>query len=283
MKTLLRSETKEVQIDTEGPIVIIGEKINPTGHKKLATAYKEGDFDYVKLLASRQIAAGADVLDVNVGVPGIDEAALLPEVVKIVASEVEAPICLDSADPDTLAAALPQTPGKPLINSVNGEEATLNTLLPIVKDHNAAVIGLTMDDEGIPNDAETRLAIAGKILERAAKVGIPIEDVVIDPLAMAVGADSNAAVVTLRAIELIRGEFGVNINLGASNISFGLPERHNINEAFLALAASAGATCVITDPMKHTLALRAIDLLLGRDAYSARYIGHYRARTKESD
>ena len=283
MKTLLRSKTKEVQIDTQGPIVIIGEKLNPTGHKKLATAYKEGDFDYVKLLASRQIAAGADVLDVNVGMPGIDEAALLPEVVKIVASEVEAPICLDSADPDTLAAALPLTPGKPLINSVNGEEASLNTLLPIVKDHNAAVIGLVMDDDGIPNDAEVRLAIAGKILERAARVGIPIEDVVIDPLVMAVGADSNAAVVTLRAIELIRGEFGVNINLGASNVSFGLPERHKINEAFLALAASAGATCVITDPTKHALALRAIDLLLGHDEYSARYIRHYRALSKGSE
>ena len=237
MKTLLRSETKEIHLDTEGPIVIIGEKINPTGHKKLATAYKDGDFKYVRALASRQIAAGADVLDINVGLPGMDEAAMLPEVVKIVASEVEAPLCLDSANPDVLAAALPLTPGKPLINSVNGEEASLNSLLPIVKDHNAAVIGLTMDDEGIPNDAETRLAIAGKILERAAKLGIPIEDVVIDPLVMAVGADSHAAVVTIRAIQLIRQEFGVNINLGASNVSFGLPERQTINEAFLALAA----------------------------------------------
>lgn len=283
MKTFLRSETKEVQIDTEGPIVIIGEKINPTGHKKLATAYKGGDFEYVKTLASRQVAAGTDVLDVNVGVPGMDEVALLPEVVKIVASEVEAPICLDSANPDALAAALPQTPGKPLINSVNGEEASLNSLLPIVKDHNAAVIGLTMDDDGIPNDAETRLAIAGKILERAAKVGIPTEDVVIDPLVMAVAADSNAAVVTLRAIDLIRREFGVNINLGASNVSFGLPERYKLNEVFLAMAASAGATCVITDPMKHTLTIRAIDLLLGRDEYATRYIGHYRALARGSD
>ncbi|HEY45125.1 MAG TPA: dihydropteroate synthase [Anaerolineae bacterium] len=283
MKTLLRSETKEIHLDTEGPIVIIGEKINPTGHKKLATAYKDGDFKYVRALASRQIAAGADVLDINVGVPGMDEVAMLPEVVKIVASEVEAPLCLDSANPDVLAAALPLTPGKPLINSVNGEEASLNSLLPIVKDHNAAVIGLTMDDEGIPNDAETRLAIAGKILERAAKLGIPIEDVVIDPLVMAVGADSHAAVVTIRAIQLIRQEFGVNINLGASNVSFGLPERQTINEAFLALAVSAGATCVITDPMKHTLTIRAIDMLLGRDEYATRYIGHYRALAKGSN
>jgi 5-methyltetrahydrofolate--homocysteine methyltransferase len=283
MKTLLSSATKEVQIDTDGPIVIIGEKLNPTGHKKLATAYKESNLEYVKQLASKQVAAGADVLDVNVGVPGMDEAAMLPKVVEIVASVVDVPICLDSADPETLAAALPLTPGKPLINSVNGEEALLKRLLPIVKDHNAAVIGLVMDDDGIPNDAETRLAIAGKILERAAKTGIPVEDVVIDPLVMAVGADSNAALVTLRAIELIRGEFGVNINLGASNVSFGLPERHKLNEAFLALAVGAGATCVITDPMKHGLALRAIDLLLGRDAYSARYIRHYRALSKGSD
>jgi 5-methyltetrahydrofolate--homocysteine methyltransferase len=283
MKTFLRSETKEVQIDTEGPIVIIGEKINPTGHKKLAAAYKGGDYAYVKTLASKQIAAGADVLDVNVGVPGMDEVALLPEVVRVISSDVDAPICLDSANPDALAAALSQTPGKPLINSVNGEEACLNTLLPIVKDHNAAVIGLTMDDDGIPNDAETRLAIAGKILERAAKVGIPVEDVVIDPLVMTVGADSNAAVITIRTIRLIRQEFGVNINLGASNVSFGLPERHRINEAFLALAASAGATCVLTDPMKHTLTIRAIDMLLGRDEYATRYIGHYRALAKGSN
>jgi 5-methyltetrahydrofolate--homocysteine methyltransferase len=281
MDTVLKSETKEVRISTKGPIVIIGEKINPTGHKKLAAAYEEGNMAYVKQLAQRQVAAGADVLDVNVGVPGLDEVKWLPRVVQAVVSEVDAPICLDSANPNALAAALEFTPGRPLINSVNGEEASLSAMLPVVKEYNAAVIGLTMDDDGIPNDPETRVAIAGKILERAAKVGIPADDLVIDPLVLTVGADSHAGEVTLRTIEKVRKEFGVNINLGASNVSFGLPERHTLNEAFLALAAGVGANCVITDPMKHSLTIRAIDLLMGRDAYGARYIGHYRTLKKE--
>jgi 5-methyltetrahydrofolate--homocysteine methyltransferase len=281
MDTVLKSETKEVKISTEGPIIIIGEKINPTGHKKLAAAYKEGNMEYIKQLAQHQVAAGADVLDVNVGVPGMDEVELLPKVVQVVVSVVEAPICLDSADTDALEAALEDTPGRPLINSVNGEEASLNAVLPIVKEYNAAVIGLTMGDDGIPNDPDTRVAIAGKILERAAKVGISAEDVVIDPLVLTVGADSRAGEVTLHTIEKVRKEFGVNINLGASNVSFGLPERHTLNEAYLALAAGVGANCMITDPMKHSLTIRAIDLLLGRDAYSARYIGHYRTFKKE--
>ena len=197
------------------------------------------------------------------GVPGEDEVALLPEVVKTVASAVDVPLCLDSANPEAIAAALAVCPGKPLVNSVNGEEVSLNTVLPIVKEYGAAVIGLTMDDNGIPNDPETRTAIAGKILERAAKIGIPSEDVVIDPLVLTIGADQMAGVVTLMSIELIRQEFGVNINLGASNVSFGLPDRHTINQAFLAIAAKAGASCVITDPVKLGRIIRAADLLLG--------------------
>lgn len=281
METVLKSDSKEVTISPEGPIIIIGEKINPTGRKKLAAAFKEGILEYVKRLAERQVEAGADILDVNVGVPGLDEVEMLPKVVQFVASVVDVPICLDSANNVALTAALEVTPGKPLINSVNGEEASLQALLPIVKDRGAAVIGLTMDEDGIPSDPETRVAIAGNILERAAKIGIPAEDVVIDPLVLTVGADSKAGAVTLRTIALVRKEFGVNINLGASNVSFGLPERNTINEAFLALAAHAGANCVITDPMKHSLTIRAIDLLMGRDAYGARYIGHYRTLEKE--
>jgi 5-methyltetrahydrofolate--homocysteine methyltransferase len=283
MDTILKSQSKEVKISPDGPIVIIGEKINPTGRKKLAAALLEGDFDRVKKLATKQVAAGADLLDINVGVPDLDEVSVLPRVVEAVLSEVDVPLCLDSANAKALAAALEVVPGKPLINSVNGEERSLSSLLPVIKDYGAAVIGLTMDDDGIPNDTETRVAIAGKILERAAKAGIPAEDVVIDPLVLTVGTDSNAGTVTLRTIELIRREFGVNINLGASNVSFGLPERGVINEAFLALAAGAGANCVITDPMKHTLAIRAVDLLLGRDAYAGRYIKHFRSLAKEVD
>jgi 5-methyltetrahydrofolate--homocysteine methyltransferase len=281
MSTILKSDTQELILRVGGPIVIIGEKINPTGRKKLAAAYQAGDREYVAQLATRQVAAGADVLDINVGVPGLDEVALLPEIVSLVAQTVDVPLCLDSASADALAAAVAVAPGKPLINSVNGEEASLNAILPIVADRGAAVIALTMDDDGIPHDAQERVAIAGKIIERAAQTGIPVDDIVIDPLVLTVGADSKAATVTLRTIELVQEEFGVNINLGASNVSFGLPERRTINEAFLALAASAGANCVITDPMKHTLTIRAIDLLLGRDDYGSRYIGHYRTLTKD--
>ena len=277
----MKSSSQELKLSADGPIVIIGEKINPTGRKKLAAAYQAGDMAYVAELATRQVEAGADVLDINVGVPGLDEVALLPEVVRLVAQTVDIPLCLDSPNPDALAASVGVAPGKPLINSVNGETASLEAILPIVADRGAAVIGLTMDDDGIPTDAEKRVAIAGKIIEHAAQAGIPVEDIVIDPLVLTVGADSQAAVVTLQTIERIREEFGVNINLGASNVSFGLPERRTINEAFLALAASAGANCVITDPMKHTLTIRAIDLLLGRDNYGARYIGHYRTLSKE--
>ena len=280
MQTLLRSETKELSIDTNGPVTMIGEKINPTGRKKLSRLIKERDFDYIKSLALTQVEAGADILDVNVGVPGEDEVALLPEVVKTVASAVDVPLCLDSANPEAIAAALAVCPGKPLVNSVNGEEVSLNTVLPIVKEYGAAVIGLTMDDNGIPNDPETRTAIAGKILERAAKIGIPNEDVVIDPLVLTIGADQMAGVVTLMSIELIRQEFGVNINLGASNVSFGLPDRHTINQAFLAIAAKAGASCVITDPVKLGRIIRAVDLLLGRDDFSRRYITYYRSSEK---
>jgi len=253
MDTIIKSEMKEVKISNDGPFVVIGEKINPTGRKKLAAALKEGDFEYVKQIALNQVAAGADILDVNVGVPGVDEVELLPK-----------------------AAALAVLPGRPLVNSVNGEEESLEGLLPVIKEFEVPVIGLVMHDEGIPNDADTRVSVAGKIIERAAKLGIPAEDIVIDPLVLTVGADSEAGVVTLETIRRIREEFGVNINLGASNVSFGLPDRHTINQAFLALAMGAGATCAITDPMKLTSVIRASDLLLGKDYFGSRYIGYYR-------
>jgi len=281
MKTVISSEKKEVTIDFDSAFIIIGEKINPTGRKKLAAALSEGDYEYVRGLALAQVAAGADLLDVNVGVPGLDETVTLPEVAKIVAETVDVPLCLDSANREALAAALAVLPGKPLVNSVNGEEASMAAVLPVVKEYGTAVIGLTMDDDGIPNDAGTRLSIAGRIIERAAQLGIPAEDIVIDPLVLTVGADSQAGAVTLKTIELVKREFGVNINLGASNVSFGLPDRHTINQAFLALAMGAGATCAITDPAKLAQTIRAADLLLGRDSYGSRYIGYWRSQKKE--
>ncbi len=282
MQTILRSDTVEVKIRTDGPFIVIGEKINPTGHQKLAEALQAGNFDYVRDLAKKQVEAGADVLDLNVGVPGLDEVDLLPQIVKVVAATVTVPICIDSPNPSALAAALRVAAGKPLVNSVNGEEKSLATILPIVKDRGAAVIALTMDDAGIPATAEDRGAIAARIIERATSIGIPIEDVVIDPLVMSVGADQNAGAITLRTIELVRERFGANINLGASNVSFGLPDRHTLNQTFLALAIGAGATCAITDPLKLTTTIRAADLLRGRDVYAKRYISYCRAHPKET-
>lgn len=282
MATVLRSQNKEIHITGDSPAVIIGEKINPTGRKKMAAALQDGDFAYIRELATQQVAAGADILDINVGVPGLDDVALMVQVVKFVSELVDVPLCLDSPNPQALAAGLAVAPGKPLVNSVSGEEERLKAVLPLVKEYGAAVIGLTMDDNGIPTGVEDRIAIAEKILERAVKSGIPAEDVIIDPLVMTVGTDSQAGVITLRTIELLRKALGVNINLGASNISFGLPDRTTINQAFLVLAMGAGANCLITDPSKMTGFIRATDLLLGRDDYAARYIRYYRSLPKES-
>ncbi|HNH27138.1 MAG TPA: dihydropteroate synthase, partial [Anaerolineales bacterium] len=258
MHTILKSEKKEVTIGFDKPFVIIGEKLNPTGIKKLGQALVERNMDYVKHLAKRQVDWGADVLDVNVGHPQIEEAEVMPLVVEAVQSVTDVPLCIDSNEPKILEAGLNAIKGgKPLVNSVNGEEKQLSTVLPIVKARGAAVIGLTIADEGIPPTAEGRLAAAAKIIERAAKVGIPVEDIIIDPLVMTVGHNSLAATVTLKAIELIKKEFDVNISLGASNVSFGLPDRHSVNAAMLSIAMLTGVTTSITDPIKLGSTIRA--------------------------
>lgn len=280
MHTILKSNSKTVTIGHDKPFVIIGEKINPTGIKKLGQALVDQNFEYVQHLAKRQVAWGADVLDVNVGHPQIDEAAIMPKVVEAILAVADVPLCIDSNEPKILEAGLKVTPGKPLVNSVNGEDKQLATVLPIVKDRGAAVIGMAIGNEGIPPTAEGRLAAAGKIIERAAKMGIPAEDIIIDPLVMTVGHNSQAGLVTLKAIELIVKEYGVNISLGASNVSFGLPDRHAVNSAFLALAIQAGVTTSITDPIKLGNSIKAIDLLLGKDANSMRYLKYFRATEK---
>ena len=208
----------------------------------------------------------------------MEEAQLLPRIAKLVAAEFQVPLCLDSGNPQALAAALAAVPGKPLVNSVNGEEARLEAILPIVRDRQAAVIGLTMDGAGISNDAETRLAIAERIVNRAVRLGIPQADVLIDTLVLTVGADQKAALVSLRTIELVRERLGVNINIGASNVSFGLPDRQIVNQAFLAMAIRAGARCLITDPIRLGATVLACDLLLGRDPYGKRYLTACRKR-----
>jgi len=280
METLLKGSGKTVTIDNEGNFTIIGESINPTRRKKLIETLQAGNFDYALQLAETQIAYGADILDINVGFPGVDDENLLPAVVKAVNEKYDVPLCLDTPNPKALAAGLSATPGKALVNSVNGEEKSLQAILPVVKEYGAAVIGLCMDDDGISNDPEVRVSIAGKILERAAKSGIAAENVVIDPLVMSVGSDDNAGMVSLQTIELVRHEFGVNITMGASNVSFGLPDREILNQAFLVAAMYAGASCAITNPVKFTTIIRAADLLLARDEYAGRYIKHYRTVQK---
>jgi 5-methyltetrahydrofolate--homocysteine methyltransferase len=278
MQTILRGKISEVIIDTKGPVIIIGECINPTRRKKLVTTLEEGNFEYVLELAQSQINAGADVLDVNVGFPGVDDIKLLPETVLAIRAMFDVPLCLDSPNPKAIEAALKIAGGKCLINSVNGEEKSLNALLPIAKEYGAALIGLTMDDYGITHEPEKRLAIAEKILDRAVKAGIKEEDIIIDPLAMAVSADSKACLVTLETIRLIHLKLGLNITMGASNISFGLPGREELNSSFISLAIANGLTCPIANPEKITAAVRATDLVMGRDDFAVRFVEYFQGR-----
>ena len=285
METILKSAKKTVVISPENPTVLIGERINPTGKKRLAAALIEGNLDIVRKEAKAQVEAGADMLDVNVGAAGVEEEDLLPKAVRVVMETVDVPVCIDSANIDALRAALavhkeigPE--GKPLINSVNGEEERLEAVLPLVAEYKTAVISLTMDDDGIPSTSEKRVAIAHKIVERAEALEIPREDIVVDCLALTVGADSQAAVVSLDAIQGVREELGLNMTLGASNVSFGLPEREVINWAFLAMTIQNGVNCPIVDAAKVRPAILAADLLLGRDDYAMRYIQSYKKRQK---
>jgi methanogenic corrinoid protein MtbC1/uroporphyrinogen-III decarboxylase len=274
METTVRSATRTVVIGPGHPLVIIGERLNPTGRKKLAQALEKGDLDLVQSEAIRQVEEGAHILDVNVGVSGIDEPRMLKEAILAIREVTDVPVCIDSALPKALEAGLEVYEGKALVNSVNGEELKLKQILPLVKEHSAAVIGLTMDDRGIPREAETRLEIARKIMEMAEQAGIPREDVIIDPLAMAVSADHQAGLETIKALQLIRDELGVNQTLGLSNISFGLPERASINAVFLAMAVLSGLTCPIVDPTVWEMrkALLVSDMLLGKDEYCMKYI-----------
>jgi 5-methyltetrahydrofolate--homocysteine methyltransferase len=281
METRVSSPSKEVIIGDDRPTVLIGERINPAGKKKLGEALKAGDMEIVRKEALAQTQAGADILDVNVGVFGVDEVALLPKAVQAVMETVDIPLCFDSANPDALEAALKVYKGKPLVNSVTGEEHSLKRVLPLVKKHGAAVIGMAQDDEGIPKDAEGRVSAARKIVERAEAAGIPREDVVIDCLAFSVGADTTAGPTVIEAIRRVKAELGVNLILGASNISYGLPERKLLNNAFVVMAATAGVTCLIVDVAKVRPIAFAADLVLGRDKRARRYIEAYRQRPKQ--
>lgn len=272
MQTILKGKSREVVIDTNGPVIIIGECINPTRRKKLVSTLQAGNFEYVLELAESQIKAMADVLDVNVGFPGVDDVKLLPETVLAIREKFDIPLCLDSPNPRAIEAALKVAGGKCLINSVNGEEKSMRAIIPIAREYGAAIIGLTMDDSGITVEPEKRLAIAEKILERAVKAGIKEEDVIIDPLAMAVSADPRACIVTLETIRLVHLKLGLNITQGSSNISFGLPMREVLNSVHMTLSILNGLTCPIANPEKITATVRAADLILGRDDYAMRFV-----------
>jgi 5-methyltetrahydrofolate--homocysteine methyltransferase len=285
MQTKISSENKEVIIGHDQPVVVIGERINPTGRSKLAEALERGEMGYIQEDAKKQVNAGAQVLDVNVGISGADEKALMVDALDAVREVTDVPLCIDSANPQVLAAGLEVYKGKPLINSVNGEEAKLKDVLPLVAQYKAAVVALTMDDNGIPTSVSTRLAIADKIINEADKLGIQPEDVIIDPLAMSVAADDQAGLGALNALAQIRDRFGVNQTIGASNISFGLPDRRAVNCVFLTMAINNGLTCPITDPtfweIRRTLLLT--DLMRGLDEFSMNFITAYREQFPDQD
>lgn len=263
--------------------MLIGERINPTGKKRLAEALRAEDLSVAKEEATKQVAAGADILDVNVGATGVDEIDMLPRAIEAVAAVVDVPLCIDSRKTEALAAALAVCPGRPIVNSVTGEEASLEEVLPLVKEYGVPVIGLTLDEKGIPSDAAARVEIAHRIVERAEAIGIPREDVIIDCLTLSLGADQKAGLATLEATRRVRDELGVNQTQGCSNISHGLPNRPPLTGAYLALAIEAGLTCPTVDVAQVRLAVLSADLILGRDGYARRFITAFREAQKAAE
>jgi 5-methyltetrahydrofolate--homocysteine methyltransferase len=279
--TVLRSATREVTIGPDQPFCIIGERINPTGRPKFQEQLRAGDLSLVEADVHAQVAGGATMLDVNMGVPLTDEAELLAAAIKLVQSLTDLPLCIDSSVVEALDAGLAAYDGKALVNSVTGEKERLDQILPLVKRYGAAVIALPNEEEEIPEDPHKRLAITRKIIDIACGIyEIPIEDIVIDPLAMPVGADSTYAKKTMEAIELIRDEFGVNMTLGAGNVSFGMPGRHALGSSFLPMAMTSGLTSAIMDARTPQMveAVRAADLMLGNDEWGAAWIAAHRAK-----
>jgi 5-methyltetrahydrofolate--homocysteine methyltransferase len=279
METVLQSRSSTVTIGPDQPFCIIGERINPTGRKTFAEELRNDDLSTVAADAIAQTEAGADMVDVNAGIPLVDEAELLQKMLRVVQENTDLPICIDSSVIEALEAGLSVYEGKALVNSVTGEDDRLEEILPIVARHGAAVIGLANDETGIPETPRQRLEIATKIVKVAGDFGIPPEDIIIDPLAMTVGADTTAVTVTLETIRLIRDNLGVNMSLGASNVSFGLPDRHALNAAFLPMAMEAGLTSAIMSTAPVVVeGVRAADLLLGHDPWGGRWIAAHRAR-----
>ncbi|MBT8074218.1 MAG: dihydropteroate synthase [Xanthomonadales bacterium] len=276
--TIISSASREVIIGFERPFTIIGERINPTGRKLLAAEMQAGDFSRVEADALAQVAAGAHVLDVNAGIPMADEPALLARAVRLVQSLTDTPLSIDSSVVDALEAGLEAYEGKALLNSVTGEEERLERVLPLVKKHGAAVVAICNDDSGISTDIDTRFKVAEKIVHRAADHGIPACDVVVDPLVMPVGAMAGAPRRALTLIRRLREELKVNTTCGASNVSFGLPNRGGLNSTFISMAIGAGLTSAITNPLVKELmqAVRGADVMLNKDPQCMNWIQAYR-------
>ena len=277
-ETVVSSPTREVRIGFDRPFVIIGERINPTGRKVLAEEMARGDYNRVEADAVAQVEAGAHMLDVNAGVPLADEPKMLADIVKLVQSITDVPLSIDSSIVAALEAGLAVYRGKALVNSVTGEEERLESVLPLVKRHGAAVVAISNDETGISEDPDVRYAVAKKIVERAADHGIPREDVVVDPLVMPIGAINAAGRQVMHIVRRLRGELRVNTTCGASNVSFGLPNRNGINSAFLTMAIGAGMTSAITNPL-HADVVQAVlgaDVMMGHDPDCANWIRRYR-------
>jgi 5-methyltetrahydrofolate--homocysteine methyltransferase len=278
--TVLRSRAgTEVRIGDDDPFAVIGERINPTGRQALADELRRGVHDLVRADAVAQVAAGAAVLDLNAGIPGLDEPAMLCEVIEAVSGIVDVPLCIDSSTHEALEAAVPLAAGTVLINSVTAEQHALDRVLPLAAAHGAAVIGMANDETGISMDPDVRFAAAVRIVESAERLGIGRERVIVDPLAMPIGAAPDAVRAMLTTVARIRRELGVNVSCGASNVSFGMPGRHQIDAAFLTLMIGAGMNTAITNPLHPPVrsAILAADLLLGLDAYGAAWIADHRA------
>jgi 5-methyltetrahydrofolate--homocysteine methyltransferase len=281
METVLSSATRQISIGGQNPFCIIGERINPTGRKIFQEQLRRGDLSRVEVDVADQVAGGAMMLDVNMGAPLCDEAELMTRAIALIESLCDLPLCLDSSIVEVLEAGLSAYHGKALVNSVTAEDERLDAILPLVARHGAAVIALPNDEEEIPEEPARRLELARKIVDVATgKYGIPLEDIVFDPLAMPVGADTTLVLRTLETIALLRDELGVNMTLGASNVSFGMPERSAIGAAFLPMAIANGLTSAIMDARSAQLvqAVKAADLLTDKDPWGAGWIAAHRAR-----
>jgi len=284
-ETVVSSPNREVQIGFNRPFVIIGERINPTGRKILAEEMKNGDYSRVIADALAQVEAGAHMLDVNAGIPLADEPAILAEAIKLVQSATDVPLSIDSSIVEALESGLSVYQGKALVNSVTGEEERLEVVLPLVKKYGAAVVAISNDETGISEDPDVRFEVAKMIVERAADYGIPREDVVVDPLVMPIGAINSAGKQVMHIVRRLREELKVNTTCGASNVSFGLPNRNGINSAFLTMAISAGLTSAITSPL-HAETMQAVlgaDVMMGNDPDCRQWIAKYREPAAEGE